>query len=342
MYRDKLVALLAAAAVAVPALAAPAAAAPVKLKYASPAPPTSLITVWGVGPWLKEVVKASGGTIEIQSFLGGMLGNFNQVLDRTRNGVNDIGWGILGPYSDQFPQTDVASLPFVSKEARASSIAMWRLHQRGVIKDDWDKFKVLGLFNFPPASFHSNTPIKGLADFQGLKIGVSVRVIAELVRVAGAAAVTMQPSDMYQAGQRGVVDGVAIGWPAFYPFKLQEVTKYHIDGSFGGTPSFVIMNKASYNRLPAKARAAFDKLGGETLSARMGETTDRMDKDGEQRVEKLPGNKFFTLDPKEEAVWKEKAQPIVDKWIKATPNGAAVLAAYRDEIAKVTAEEAKK
>lgn len=331
MSRTKLYALCAAALIATPALAQ----TPVKLKYASPAPPQSLITVWGVGPWLQDVVKASGGTIQIQSFLGAVLGNFNQVVDRTRSGVDDIGWGILGPYSDQFPQTDVASLPFVAPQAKASSTAIWRLYHRGVIKDQWNKFKVLGLFNFPPASFHSNTPIKGLADFKGLKIGVSVRVIAELVKVAGAAAVTMQPSDMYQAGQRGVVDGIAIGWPAFYPFKLQEVTKYHIDGPFGGTPAFVIMNKNSYNRLPAKARAAFDKLGGETLSAHMGATTDKMDKVGEERVRAMKGHEFFTLDPAEEAAWKKKAEPIVENWIKKTPNGRTVLTAYEAEYDKV-------
>ncbi len=331
MYRTKLLALCAAALIATPALAQE----PAKLKYASPAPPQSLITVWGVGPWLKDVVKESGGTIQIQSYLGAVLGNFNQVLDRTRAGVDDIGWGILGPYSGEFPQTDVASLPFIAPESKASSIALWRLLKRGVIKDQWDRVKVLGLFNFPPASFHSNKPIRGLADFKGLKIGVSVRVIAELVRVAGAAAVTMQPSDMYQAGQRGVVDGVAIGWPAFYPFKLQEVTKYHIDGPFGGTPSFVIMNKNSYARLPAKARAAFDKLGGETLSAHMGATTDKMDKEGEARVRAMKGHEFFTLAPAEEAAWKKKAQPIVEKWIKATPNGRAVLDAYEGEYEKL-------
>lgn len=330
MNTVKILALCAAVAAASPALAQE----PMKLKYASPAPPQSLVTLWGVAPWMEEVTKASEGTIEIQPFLGAVLGNFNQVIDRTLNGINDMAWGILGPYSDQFPQTDVASIPFVAPQGRASSIAMQRLFDRGMIKDDWGKFKVLALFNFPPASMHSNKPIKGLADFKGLKIGVSVRNVAELLEVAGAASVTMQPSEMYQSGQRGVVDGLAMAWPAFYPFKLQEVTKFHIDGSFGGTPSFVIMNKASYEKLPAKARAVFDKLSGEKLAAHMGETTDRMDADGKKRVEAMPGHTFFTLGDAEAVTWRAKAQPIVDKWLKTTPNGAAVLAAYKAEYDK--------
>jgi TRAP-type C4-dicarboxylate transport system substrate-binding protein len=332
MTPTKLIAFCAALLVASPAFAQE----PMKLKYASPAPPQSLVTVWGVGPWLQDIVKASDGTIEIQNFLGAVLGNFTQVIDRTQAGVNEIAWGILGPYSDQFPQTDVASIPFTGEQGRASSIAMQRLFERGLIKDDWGKFKVLTLFNFPPASFHSNNkPIKNLTDFRGLKIGVSVRNIAELVEVVGAASVTMQPNEMYQAGQRGVVEGLAMAWPAFYPFKLHEVTKYHFDGSFGGTPSFVIMNRAAYAKLPAKAKAAFDSKSGVAFAEHMGKTTDRMNNEGREAVTKMAGHTFYKLEPAEQATWKQRAQPLIDKWIKSTPNGAAVLAAYQAEYEKV-------
>jgi len=335
MTRVSLYAMCAALLAASPALAQE----PMKLKYASPAPPQSLVTLWGVGPKLEEIVKASEGTIEIQNFLGAVLGNFNQVLDRTGSGINEIAWGILGPYSDQFPQTDVPSLPFVAPQGHASSVAMWRLFERGLIKDDWGKFKVLALFNFPPASMHTNTkPVRNLNDFKGLKVGVSVRTVAELIDLTGGAAVTMQPNEMYQASQRGVVEGLAMAWPAFYPFKLQEVTKYHIDGAFGGTPSFVIMNKDSYAKLPAKAKAAVDKVAGEGFSSHMGTTTDKMDADGKKRVEAMPGHTFYTLDSKEEPAWKERTKPILDKWMKSTPNGAQVLAAFEAEYAKALKE----
>jgi len=335
MNRMKFVAFAAAFLIAAPALAQE----PVKLKYASPAPPQSLVTNWGVAPWIEEVVKASEGTMEVQMFLGAVLGNFTQVIDRTSAGVNEMAWGILGPYSDQFPQTDVASIPFTGEQGWASSVAMQRLFEQGVIKDDWGKFKVLTLFNFPPASFHSNKPIKNLTDFRGMKIGVSVRNVAELVEVVGAASVTMQPNEMYQAGQRGVVEGLAMAWPAFYPFKLHEVTKYHFDGSFGGTPSFVIMNKDAYAKLPGKAKAAIDSKAGVPFAAHMGKTTDKMNAEGRENVTKMAGHTFYKLEPAEEAQWKQRAQPLIDKWLKTTPNGAAVLAAFEAEYTKALKEQ---
>jgi TRAP-type C4-dicarboxylate transport system substrate-binding protein len=308
-------------------------AEPVQLKFVSPSPPQSLITNWGLTPWIEEVQKAADGTIDIKSFAGSNLGNFNNILDRTLNGVVEISWGILGPYSDQFPQTDVASIPFVADQGRASSVALWRLMTQGVIRDDWAKVKVLGLFNFPPAGFHANNPIRTLDDLKGLKLAVSVRNLGELIELLGAAPVTMQPTEIYQSAQRGVTNGIAMAWPAFYPFKFHEVTKFHIDGSFGGTPSFVIMNKDAYDKLPGKAKETFDRLGGERLSEHMGTTTDRMNEDGRVRVQNMGGHTLVKLDPKEEPAWKQRAQPILDKWLKSTPNGARVLDAYRTEYA---------
>jgi TRAP-type C4-dicarboxylate transport system substrate-binding protein len=98
------------------------------------------------------------------------------------------------------------------------------------------------------------------------------------------------------------------------------------------------MNKEAYAKLPAKAKAAVDKVAGEGFSGHMGTTTDKMDEEGKKRVEAMPGHVFYTLDPKEEPAWKERTKPIVDKWVKSTPNGAAVLAAYLTEYEKVLKE----
>ena len=46
-------------------------------------------------------------------------------------------------------------------------------------------------------------------------------------------------------------------------------------------------------------------------------------------------NKVFpTASPEERQRWAAKVQPIYDSWIARTPNGAAVLAAFKAELAK--------
>ena len=41
------------------------------------------------------------------------------------------------------------------------------------------------------------------------------------------------------------------------------------------------------------------------------------------------------------ALWKQRLAPIADEWVKETPDGARVLAAYRSEIAKAAKEASR-
>jgi hypothetical protein len=56
-----------------------------------------------------------------------------------------------------------------------------------------------------------------------------------------------------------------------------------------------------------------------------------------ERISKMPGHVIETISPEEEARWKKQLEVISTDWIKATPNGSAVLAAFRDEIRKARA-----
>jgi TRAP-type C4-dicarboxylate transport system substrate-binding protein len=331
-------ALLAGLVIAAAPVAAALAQEPIQLKFASPSPPQSPVHLNGVNPWIEAVQKASENTVEIKLFPGGVVGNFANVLDRTINNVAAMSWGIVGPYSAQFPQTDVASLPFIGGQSFASSVALWRMYSRGIIKDSWDKVKPLALFNFPPSAFHSTKPIRTLEDFKGMKIAVTLRSLAEMIELLGAAPVTMQTSEMYQAQQRGVVNSIAVGWGAFPSFKFEEVTKYHMDGAFGDVPAFIIMNKDSYQGLPAKAKKAIDDTTGEVFSLRMGRAADQMD-DSRDRVRSMPDHTVSVLEAKEVPAWKARVQPLIDRWVSSTPDGAKILAAYQAEFEKLVKEK---
>ena len=78
---------LAAAAFAMLPLAA--SADPVQLRFASPAPAMSPITVGGIQPWAKEVNEAAPDAIAVQVYAGPSVANFNNVYDRVTNAVVD-------------------------------------------------------------------------------------------------------------------------------------------------------------------------------------------------------------------------------------------------------------
>jgi TRAP-type C4-dicarboxylate transport system substrate-binding protein len=287
------------------------AADPIQLKFAFPAPPQSLVHVWGSKPWMEAVQKDAEGTIEIKFYPGPALGNFHTIYDRLLNSVADIAFGTFSDLGGVFPRTTVSNLPFQAQTCFEAGMALWRLVE--------------------------NEPLKTAADFQGMKFTSNSRVGSRIVELLGAAPVTVTPPEVYQSVMRGLAQGAVIGWSAFFPFKLQEVTKYHLEAPFGNSASYFFMNKESYARLPAKAKQAFDRHSGEGFSHALGKAADRMEDDGRERVKALPGHVVTTLDPTEAERWKRILAPMVEEWLKDVPDGPKVLAAYRAEVAKIRA-----
>jgi TRAP-type C4-dicarboxylate transport system substrate-binding protein len=229
----------------------------------------------------------------------------------------------------------VSNLPFQAQSCSDAGLALWRILQNGTIAAEYEKVRPLALFTFPPSGFHTNKPIKTAADIQGMKLTSNSRVGSRMVELLGAAPVTMTPPEVYQAVQRGLAQGAVIGWSAFFPFKLHEVTKYHLEAPFGNSASFFFMNKDSYARLPEAAKKAFDAASGEKFTRALGAAADRMQAAGRSDVEKLPGHVVATLDPAEAENWRRVLAPMTDEWLKDTPDGPKVLAAYRDAITKI-------
>jgi TRAP-type C4-dicarboxylate transport system substrate-binding protein len=78
------------------------------------------------------------------------------------------------------------------------------------------------------------------------------------------------------------------------------------------------------SRARCSSRASF-KAGDEIESA------------AREATKAQKGQTVAALSPDEEKRWQAKLQPITDTWIKETPDGAKVLAAFRQEIAAIRA-----
>jgi TRAP-type C4-dicarboxylate transport system substrate-binding protein len=326
--------LAAAVAAATLLLSSFAQAEPTLLRLAYPAPPRGLVNLWVLTPWSEEITQASEGTVEIKVFPGPALGTFNNIYDRVQNGVADIAYGTVGAVSSQFPKTEVASLPFAADGAEQATAALWALYKRGLIADEFERVRLLSLFSYSNSTLHAKKPIKALSDVHGLKIAVSSRVITEIVSKLGGAALAMTGAESYTAAQRGVIDAAVLPWPAIYPFKIQEVLPYHVDVPLGTGAAFVVMNKESYAKLPEKGKAALDARSYDVLTERLGKASERMEFEGRDDVRKIPGQTVAKLDAAEAKRWNDLLAPIAEGWVKETPNGAAIYAAYREELAK--------
>jgi TRAP-type C4-dicarboxylate transport system substrate-binding protein len=322
------------AAAAVSALPFATRAEPVQLKFASTAPPISLMNPRIFETWIKDVEAASDGTLKIQLFVGNSVATVFNVYDRTRNHVVDFGWAPFGPISDQFPKSNVVSLPFSAENHATASIAFQRTFENGIIADEHKAVRVLNLFVFPGSVIHSNKPIRNIAELKGTKIGIEGRMVGTAIERLGGVPISLGPPEMHQAAQRGVVEAVALGWVAVGSFKIDEVSKHHLNHVLNGVGAYIYMNNDAYAKLPQKAQAAIDKHSGIAFSHRISAVLEFMNSSQLERVKGMSNHTVSQLDAAELARWKEITKPIEQEWIKATPDGEKILSVYRAEYAK--------
>jgi TRAP-type C4-dicarboxylate transport system substrate-binding protein len=313
--------------------AASAHAQPVSLKFNSPAPPRSFLHDGAFTPWAKAVEQDSGGTLKVEMFFGGTLGNFVVTYDRVVDGVADIGFILTALAGGKFKQQDVAALPFESKSSLAASQALWSLFEKGVTAAEFDAVKPLGIWTFPNAALNSKSPVKTLDDVKGKKITVSNAIAARTVGALGAAAVTMRPDEVYQALSRGIADMALMPYTGVATFKIHEVARQHLDVALGSDSAMVFISRKKWDSLPPQAKAAIDKHSYLPFSHILGKAAD-----GEWARSRAMLQSTITLSAAEEAQWRKLVAPVAEQWTRDTPNGAKVLEAFRAEIAAFEAK----
>jgi TRAP-type C4-dicarboxylate transport system substrate-binding protein len=169
-----------------------------------------------------------------------------------------------------------------------------------------------------------------------VKTSVQSRIAGETVAALGGVPITMPILDVYASLQRGAIDAVAIGWPATSTFKVNEVVTNHTNVPLAAEVIYQAMNKDSYAKLPEAAKKAIDSKLGKHYVDMLAKSIDDNENESKAFTESK-GQKIDELAPAEETRWRQIAAPIVDSWAKATPNGAAVLAAFREEVARIRA-----
>lgn len=328
--------------IAATAIAAASAAAfadePVLLRYGDPGPPTASIHTDLIEPWAAKVNSEGGGALDVKVFVGYSLVNMVNTLDRVADGVADMAFCILGPVSSQFPKTLVSTLPFEAKNAHEAGLALQRLYEKGIIADEWTKVKPIAFGDFANLTYHTVPMVKSLDDLKGLKISVQGRIEGQALEALGGSPITLPINEVYESLKRGIVVGSAIGWPAAVDFKLTEIAKHHLHEALGGASAVMIMNNETYAKLSGKAKQVIDANIGTVYTNMFNQVIDNTEHRNIDKVEHVMTDQtVIELSDEQRAQWQARIQPVIDNWVKSTPDGAHVLAAFRKEIADIRA-----
>ena len=313
-----------------------AAAEEVRLFMTSMSPPGSPNSVFFNG-WAKRVNEQSNGTLNVEVRDSVSLASFPNVVDRVNDDVVQIGWSIHGMYGGRFPLTEVADLPFLADNNQNGSVALWRLYASGLLDGEYKNLHPLFFGLVGLTGLHFAKAPKTIDDLKGLKIRVVGKVQSDMITRLGGAPISLPSDDMYSGLQRGTIDAAATSWTAFGPYKLLEVTSYHVEGPLGTSTSMFFMSKKKYESLSPAAKKALDANSGEAASLAFANSIDSQGIANRKQAAASDKHKIVQLSPAQVANWSKAVEPVIDQWTKDWPGGDKVLAAYRKILAEVTA-----
>ncbi|RFP78783.1 hypothetical protein DY262_11900 [Hydrogenophaga borbori] len=348
MQRRQLMGAVLAAATACAGLIGASAAhaqGPVTLRYATFLPPGGLFTKDDgvMGRWAKSVEEASGGEVKIQILPGGTLGaagrNPGAQLKLVTDGIADIAFVIPSTTPGRFPDDNLFGLP-VSDSAAEGSLTFWKLHEQGLMRGYDDKsFYIIGLLVNPPNVLHTKGPVKKVEDLRGLRLQASGAEQQELIRALGATPVgTVSVREAAEAISRGVVDGTPKDWLALHSFRIADATAHHVNIPMGASTIMFALNRAKYDSLSPKARAAIDRFSGEPFVRMAGKLFDEYTDAKHKETVDDKKRQVITLPPEERARWDKAMGTVVQDWRQRDATNERLWQAFTKTRAQVRGE----
>lgn len=258
-------AMIAAAALALVA-ALPAAAQ--ELKFANFAAPSHTVTGTIIEKMNAEVSAATGGSVLVKGFHGGELGSGPaEQYVRVLQGAADMAWGLPGYTSSQFPQTMIVELPGVLPPGKAGYDALWDAFDAHLAGEFPGVVPVALWTSEPNIIIMRDKVVRSPADLEGMKMRVAGATAGRIAEALGGTPVQMPISQVYNALQTGLVDGVITSGTTLSTFNLDEVASaYTLGAPLGRLSFFAVMNEGVYEGLSESARAAVDAAKGRELS----------------------------------------------------------------------------
>lgn len=324
------------------ALGASAATAQTTLRFNNWIPATHFIIADGYVKYFQDIAKATEGRIKIE-LTAQSLGAPPRQMQLAVDGIADIAWGVHSYTPGTYPLAEMVELPFIGHGADKDSVAYWRVYKAMFEKTGMHPATVhtLAVHVHPPGHvYNSKRAIKSVEDFKGLKLRTANASTTIAFEKFGAVPITMPVTQLRDSLSKGVVDGSMFTSEGFVNFRIADLIKHGtlIEGGLYSQSFFIVMNKKKWDSLPAKDRAAIDKLSGEALARRIGKRWQDEENAGHDKLTKS-GVQLVKADATMMAKMKEALAHIEKAWIEKAKakgvDGAAAIKMLKDEAAKM-------
>lgn len=207
--------------------------------------------------------RLGAGTADVYG--AGTLLNSEQTLTGLLRAVADVGAQTSSYVSTSFPILGAIELPFSGADYETLKAAVSAgSGLRKTFNEEFEKQGILsvGTIMCPTEWIYTvNRPVRKPEDIRGLRIRVSGSVEGAMLKALGAAPVALSSAEVYEALERGTVDGM-LSYPGTVVSRsLQNVLRYATIGHFGAYSYDVYANAEWFYRVPQEVRDAVHESG---------------------------------------------------------------------------------
>ncbi|SMY11095.1 TRAP transporter substrate-binding protein [Brevibacterium jeotgali] len=212
-----------------------------------------------------ESLSAELGSDIVDFFDSGALLNAEQLVPGMLRGVTDVGFQTSSYVSASFPILGAAELPFVNdgfeqmRRALAPSSPLMTLMN--------DTLRPQGITNIGamPCTeqwlFTVDRPVVEPGDLRGLRIRTAGHVEGEMVKSLGGAPVSMSSAELYEALERGTIDGMVSYLGTIVSRGLEDVVNYATRAHFGAYSVDAYANTAWFGDTGPAVQEALHSAG---------------------------------------------------------------------------------
>ena len=274
----------------------------------------------------------SGGTLSINQFPGGQLGQEPQMLQKMRAGDIDFVITSTANASTLAPQAGVFSLHFIFRDQGhlARTLADPAITQafREMVKDQVQGAQVLGLLTMGMRNMYSKKEVKTIDDVKGQKVRVQATKTEDTHFPAyGAQTVHMPFGDVYTSLQTGVVNVAENGINVYLANKHYEVAPVLSITEHEANNNCIWVSDKTWNSLSAQqqqwVQAAAAEVGKTEPALAM-----KLEKDSADKLKALGVKVVENVD---KSGFMKAAAPIQDQLaVELGPHAVKILKMVRD------------
>jgi TRAP-type transport system periplasmic protein len=239
-----------------------------------------------IDTFAKEVDRRTAGRYKIQAFYSGSLGGERESIEAVQLGTQELTFTSSGPVPNFVPEARILDIPFLFRDKpHARQVLDGAIGQELLTKFDSKGFKALAWGeNGVRHMTNSKRAVNSPEDLKGLKM----RTMENPVHIAaykgfGIITTPMAFPEVFTALQQGTVDGQENPLSVIMSAKFDQVQKHLSLTGHVYSPCIFLMNKASFDKLPAADQKHFLDAAAVAVTANRA----RVDEDDAKGVTEL-------------------------------------------------------